>query len=122
MNSFRYFRRPEAALREFSRVLKLGGLLLMVCHNGLCPDTLITERRGARYITPWMLRRQLERNGFSVLHVKNYMVPPAELPARMVPFFEKVSASAVVNIASAFFPEFILTAKKTTSRNLGAYA
>jgi ubiquinone/menaquinone biosynthesis C-methylase UbiE len=80
LNAFRYFDNPIKALKECNRVLRKDGGLVIVCHNKFCPDTLITKKGGAKYLTMERLKALLKETGFVVSQEKMVFIPPPQTP------------------------------------------
>jgi len=84
LNAFRYFDNPIRALKECNRTLRKEGGLVIICHNKFCPDTLLTERRGAKYLTMECLKALLKETGFVVSQEKMVFIPPPQTPAALL--------------------------------------
>lgn len=84
LNSFRYFINGRKSLTEFNRVLKTGGLLVLIDHNRLCPDTLMFTYDVARYYTLKELKEMLSETGFRTVSERLTFVPPPWIPGTVL--------------------------------------
>lgn len=113
LNALRYFSDPLLSLRECNRVLKSNGNLILVCHNKFCPDTLVTKRGGARYLSLNELKNLLKKANFEVVSEKLLFIPPPFIHKPLLldivlNLGEKLSATPLRNV----FPEFFIRATK----------
>lgn len=91
LNAFRYFDNPAKALKECNRALRKDGGLVIVCHNKFCPDTLITKRGGAKYLTMKRFNALLKKTGFVVFQEKMVFIPPPQTPEALLNPMNKIS-------------------------------
>lgn len=112
LNALRYFSDPLLSLEECNRVLKTDGNLILVCHNKFCPDTLVTKRGGARYLSLKKLKKLLEKSNFKVFSEELLFIPPPFIPELLLDITFNLGAKLSRTHLRNIFPEIFIHAVK----------
>lgn len=112
LNSFRYFADGLGSLKEFHRILKPDGLLVLLDHNRLCPDSLFFTHDVLRYYTLEEMKKMLVKTGFRILSEELVFIPPTWIPASTLN-----TVSDCMNILGnvgikLMYPEFVIQAAR----------
>lgn len=112
LNAFRYFLDGLESLREFHRILKPNGLLVLLDHNRLCPDSLILTNDVVRYYTLAEMREMLNKTGYKILAEEFVFVPPTWIPANTVNAVSRCMNRLGAFCISTVYPEFLIRAAR----------
>lgn len=110
LNALRYFSDPLLSLKECNRVLKSDGNLVLICHNKFCPDTLVTKRGGARYLSLKKLKELLEKSNFKVPNEELLFIPPPFIPKILLNITLNLGAKLSRTHLKNIFPEIFIHA------------
>lgn len=121
-NVLRYIPDIVSTLTECNRIMKDNGRLVLICHNRLCPDTLLKkDPYVVRRYDIISLKRLLSETGFRVLGARMLLIPYRSTPMPLVNFILRHS-STINNLSSKvgfdkIFPEIIVYAVKERELN-----
>lgn len=112
MNSLRYFSSAGSALLECRRVLRLGGLLLIIDHNKLSPEVLLLGRERARCFTVGALTSLAGASSFRVITMKMPFIPPSFIPSFLVNIIARAGQFFAPVLGKVYHEMFVLAAKE----------
>lgn len=112
LNALRYFNNPLLALKECNRVLKNGGSLILICHNKFCPDTFLTKKGGAKYLSLREIERLLKESNFKIVNKDMLFIPPPFIPRFLLNIVTGLGWKLNKTFFKNIFPEIFIHAIK----------
>lgn len=113
LNTLRYIPNPFQVLLETNRVLKNGGVLVLICHNKLCPNTLFDKEEALiQFLSVTSLVQILNESKFKIIQQKYLFIPPKQFPRHFLASVHKVGTILSKLGFSKIYPEIFTYAVK----------